>query len=78
VVTQDFKEFLWEYDFDHLILCGAPHNPKKMCEVRFQRDENIVIGTLQRGWETFSIQNGFKPGDIIRFKFLAIIFMFLK
>jgi hypothetical protein len=74
VLNRAFKEFLWKYDFDHLILCGKLHTPRRMCEVRLQRDDDIVIRTLQRGWESFSVDNEFEPGDTIRFKFFDGVF----
>jgi len=40
-----------------------------MCEVRFHRDDDIVIASLEQRWESFCVENEFESGDTIRFKF---------
>jgi len=56
-----------------LVLCGRLGNPRTACEVRFHRDEDVIIATHKQGWEPFCTENEFESGDTIRFKLFDTI-----
>lgn len=69
MLNRDFKDFLSQYDFNHLVLCGKVNGPRTMCEVKFHRDDDIVIGAFEQCSQSLCIENEFQSGDTIRFKF---------